>query len=306
LCSALSRLPYLAAYFVFEAVTLLLYLIVIRGILREPGSTWLIPVLAFPAVFWTLGYGQNAFLTAALFGGATLLIDERPIAAGLLFGMLCYKPHFGLLVPVALAAGRRWKTLATAAAFVTGLVVISLALFGGETWRAYMVAFFGSGQMSDYGLVHFNPAGFISLFSAARLAGLSAGLAHTVQLTATAAAMLFVAWVWRRNCTLPVRSAALAAGTLIAIPFAVLYDLMLSTIAMAWLTRAGRQNGVRPFDKPIIAGIYLIPLLSLHVGIAFHLPLGPLPALALAGLCSTRALYEARPGAFPGRKLPTA
>ena len=50
------------------------------------------------------GTGQNAFLTAALFGGATLLVDRRPVMAGLLFGALCYKPHFGLLVPVALAA----------------------------------------------------------------------------------------------------------------------------------------------------------------------------------------------------------
>jgi alpha-1,2-mannosyltransferase len=47
--------------------------------------------LAFPAVFWTLGLGQNAFLTATLFGGFTLLLDRRPIAAGILLGLLCYK-----------------------------------------------------------------------------------------------------------------------------------------------------------------------------------------------------------------------
>lgn len=292
LCSALSRLPYLAAYVVFQAATLTFYLIVIRGILKEAGSAWLIPVLAFPAVFWTLGYGQNAFLTAALFGGATLLLDKRPIAAGILFGMLCYKPHFGLLVPLALAAGRQWKAFVAAAVSVAGWIAISLAVFGWATWHAYLTAFFSSGEISDYGLVHFNPAGFISLFSAVRLAGFSAGLAHAVQLAATAFAVVFVCWIWWQDCSLPVRSAALAAGTLIAVPFAVLYDLMLATIAMAWLVRTGGERGFLRYEKPVIAGIYLIPLMALHVGTALRIPLGPLPAVALAALCMVRASSE--------------
>ena len=292
LCLALSRLPYLAAYLLFQATTLTFYLIVIRGILREAGSAWLIPVLAFPAVFWTLGYGQNAFLTAALFGSATLLIDKRPIAAGILFGMLCYKPHFGLLVPLALAAGQRWKAFAAAAISVAGWISVSVAVFGWDTWHAYLTAFFASGEISDYGLVHFNPAGFISFFSAARLAGLSVGLAHAVQLAATVSAVVFVCWIWWRNCSLPMRSAALAAATLIAIPFAVLYDLMLATIAMAWLVRAGGERGFLRYEKPVIAGIYLVPLMALHVGIALRMPLGPLPALALAALCVVRASQE--------------
>lgn len=292
LCSALARLPYLGAYVAFEAATFGLYLIAMRGILKEPGSSWLIPVLAFPAVFWTLGYGQNAFLTAALFGAATLLIDRRPIAAGLLFGMLCYKPHFGLLVPVALAAGRCWTAFAATAASVAGWIGVSVALFGWETWHAYLTAFFGSGTISDYELEHFNPAGFISLFSASRLAGSPVGVAHGVQLAGALAAVVLVGWIWWRNCSLPVRSAALAVGTLLAIPFAVLYDLMLATIAMAWLVRAGRQRGFLRYDEPVIAAIYLIPLLALHVGIAVHIPLGPLPAFALAALCAVRASRE--------------
>ena len=297
LCRALAQLPYLGAYIAFEAVTLGLYLIAMRGILKEPGSGWLIPVLAFPAVFWTLGYGQNAFLTAALFGGATLLIDRRPIAAGFLFGMLCYKPHFVLLVPVALAAARRWTAFAATAASVAGWIGVSVALFGWQTWHAYLTAFFGSGTISDYELEHFNPAGFISPFSASRLAGAAIGVAHGVQLAGAMAAVVLVGWIWWRNCSLPVRSATLATGTLIAIPFAVLYDLMLATIAVAWLVRTGRQHGFLRYEEPVIATIYLIPLLTLHVGIALHIPLGPLPALMLAALCAVRASREVRPAA---------
>ena len=115
LCSSLARLPYLLAFAAFEAVTLGLYLIVIRRILGEHGSAVFVLILAFPPVLWTIGLGQNGFLTAGLLGLATLLVDRRPLAAGFLFGALCCKPHFALLVPVALAAGGRWRALAAAA-----------------------------------------------------------------------------------------------------------------------------------------------------------------------------------------------
>src|SRR5216683_8135079 len=114
----LALLPYLAAFVTFQIVTLAFYIAVVQRILRVSGWTWCIPLLAFPSVFWAVGLGQNAFLTAALFGLGTLLIDDRPMLAGVAFGLLCYKPHFGLLVPVALFAGRRWSAFLAAAATV--------------------------------------------------------------------------------------------------------------------------------------------------------------------------------------------
>jgi hypothetical protein len=81
LCAALARLPYIVAFLAFELATLVLYLIVARRILGEPNWSVVVPLLAFPPVFWTLGLGQNAFLTAALFGAGTLYIDRRPVVA---------------------------------------------------------------------------------------------------------------------------------------------------------------------------------------------------------------------------------
>ena len=45
--------------------------------------------------------GQNGFLSAALLLGGTLLIDRRPILAGVLFGLLTFKPHLGLVLAFA-------------------------------------------------------------------------------------------------------------------------------------------------------------------------------------------------------------
>src|SRR6516162_9969424 len=140
LCALLARLPYLVAFLVFEVATLAVYLIVMSRILVQRSFAALVPVLAFPAVFWTLGLGQNAFLTAGLFGAGTLCIDRRPITAGLLFGALCYKPHFGLLVPIALAAGGHWRAFAAAFASAATLCLFSLMLFGWATWHDFLSA----------------------------------------------------------------------------------------------------------------------------------------------------------------------
>ena len=107
-CGGLARLPYIACLCRLRDCHFVSFFRVMRRILGERGWAMLIPILAFPPVLWTIGVGQNGFLTAGLLGAATLVVDRRPVAAGLLFGALCCKPHFALLVPVALAAGGRW------------------------------------------------------------------------------------------------------------------------------------------------------------------------------------------------------
>jgi alpha-1,2-mannosyltransferase len=76
LCAGLARLPYLAAFTLFEGGTLIPCLYVFKSILKEKGWGVLVPLLAFPAILINIGMGQNALLTAALFGGATLLIGR--------------------------------------------------------------------------------------------------------------------------------------------------------------------------------------------------------------------------------------
>jgi hypothetical protein len=290
LCALVARLPYIVAFIFFEAATLIPCLLVARGVLQERGAAVFLALLAFPAVFWTLGLGQNAFLTATLFGGAMLLIDRRPASAGLLLGALCYKPHFGLLIPIALAAGGRWRAFATAAIAVVGLVMLSVALFGWETWRDCVLAFANSHATYESGRIDFS--GMVSPFGAMRLLGGSAGAAYAVQGMATIAATLLVAWIWQQGLSLPLRAAALAAATLVAIPVVLIYDLALAGIAMAWLVRAARESGFLPWEKLALAAAFLVPVASRDIGLAWHLPLAPLIPLVLLVLVSLRALRE--------------
>jgi alpha-1,2-mannosyltransferase len=291
LCSVLATLPYLVAFVSYQAVTLAAFLIVMRGVLRMKGWGWVAPVLAFPPVFWNAGVGQNAFLIAALFGGFTLLIDRRPVAAGALLGMLCVKPHIGLLAPLALMAGGRWRALLAAVATAAVMVGLSVLLFGWRTWQAFFAAIAGSGAIYQSGRIDF--AGMISVFGGARLMGFAAVLAYAVQATIALSMAALIAPIWRRAASLPPRAASLLASTLLAVPLVLLYDELLALVAIGWLVREAGEHGFLPWEKFILLTIYPLSLLTWTIGTAWHVPLGPAIGLTILVLCLRRLHWTA-------------
>jgi alpha-1,2-mannosyltransferase len=286
LCAALASLPYLAAFLVFEALTLALCLIVMRETLAERDWSAVIPVLPFPAVFWTLGLGQNSFLTAALFGVGTLWIDRRPILAGICFGALCYKPHFALLVPVALLTGRDWRALGAFLGSAVALCGLSLVIFGWDTWQDYLAA--AAGSHATYASGRINFGGLITPFGGVLLAGGTPNAAYVAQAAATLGAGLLVAFVWRRGLPLPIRAATLAAASLVAVPVALIYDFMLAAVAAAWLVRD--PAGLAGWERVALTALFVLSMIPPSLAEAWHVPAGPLLALALLVLIAARAL----------------
>jgi glycosyl transferase family 87 len=299
LCAPLARLPYLAALAVFETGTLGAYLYMARRLAAEYGAAALLVLVAFPAVFWTIGTGQNAFLTAALFGAGTMLLDRRPILAGLLLGALCYKPHFGLLIPIALAAGRHGRAFGAAAVSVLGLVALSAFLFGAETWQAYIAAAASSHAVYETDLVDIG--GFANPFGFVIVLGGEPSLAYAVQAAAALLCAGFVGFVWTRGLSLPVRAASLIASTIVAVPLVLFYDLMLGAVAMLWLVRAGRANGFGDWEKSLLALLYMLPLVSGHLGPHWHPMTPPLFAALLLGLTVLAARREIAQSAAMGK-----
>jgi alpha-1,2-mannosyltransferase len=288
ICGVLAHLPYMVAFLVFEMATLFLYLLVARNIVGERNSAILLPLLAFPPVLWTIGLGQNAFLTAGLFGTATLLLDRRPAVSGLLFGALCYKPHFGMLVPVALAAGNHWRAFAAAFASAAGLCLLSLTLFGWEAWRDFLTAAAAAPAVYQSGRISFS--GFINPFGAVLLLGGTASMAYSAQAATIVAAAFLVAHVWRCQLPLAARAATLAAATLAAAPVALFYDLTLAAVASAWLLRAGGSYRLTEWEKVVVATLFIFTLDPRGLSDISHLPVGPLVTLGFAAFVAAHAL----------------
>ena len=299
LFAPLSVLPYYVAFYAFEIGTLVGFILTMRQILREPGWAWLGPVLAFPAIFWTLGLGQNAFLTASLLGGFTLLIDRRPGGAGVMLGLLCYKPHFGLLAPAALACGGHWKAFCAAAGTVMGLVGVSVAMFGIETWQAYLTAFTQSDSV--YGAGKIDYAGMVTPFGAARLLGFSPSASYLVQALITGSMVMMVALIWRLGPNRALRAATLLSATMLAVPMALLYDKLLLLVAICWLVRDGRQHGFLPWEKIVLLAAYPASVMIWVAGSEWGVPLGPVISFAVVLLTLRRIGTMRLP--MPGRAV---
>src|SRR5207248_4734657 len=117
------------------ALTLLCLLTIVCLIVRRTPAVALL--LASPFTLWNCYNGQCGFLTASLLGGALYFIERRPLVAGALIGCLTYKPHFGILIPFALAAAKQWRVMASAALTTLALVTMSIAAFGSEPWLEF-------------------------------------------------------------------------------------------------------------------------------------------------------------------------
>ena len=302
LAALLATMPYWLAVLVWQGTTLGLYLGSVKAVLGSRDPLWLLLALAFPAVFINLGQAHNGFLTAALFGAALLQLDKRPWLAGVLFGLLAYKPQFGLLIPLVLLVSGRWRTIFSAAATVAVLTLAVTLAFGTDVWTA----FFASTKFTREVVLEQGQTGWYkiqSVFSWVRMWGGGIGLAYAMQGTVIAAVAGALIWLWRGPAAYPLKAAALIIGCLLATPYSLDYDLMLLAPAIAFLAADGFQRGFAPWEKTTLAALWLVPLIARSVPEATLIPLAvPLMIAAFAFLLH-RAMNETRPaqasGIFP-------
>lgn len=286
ICLPLALTPYLGALAAWLAATGTLCWLTLRRWLDR--SVSMLAAFAFPATFSTLGHGQNAFLSTALFGAGGLMLARRPFIAGLCLGALVFKPHLGLLIPVALLAGRQWRAIAGAAVAVLGLAGLSLLVLGIDAWRGFLDVSALARAALEQGLL--GPAKMVSVFAAIRLWHGSVWLAYSLQGVAALAAAAGVAMVFSRQRASPAAGAALVAAAPLASPYLFDYDLMLSAIPMAWLLSQGLRTGFRPWEKSGLALAFILPLVARLAASGLLLPLGPPVTAALFLLVLRRAL----------------
>jgi alpha-1,2-mannosyltransferase len=312
IAGALAKMRYGAALAVWQASTLALYLLTIWAILKPGLSSpsprmagrddylWLLLALAFPAVLINIGHGQNGFLTAALLGSALVVLDRRPFVAGVLIGLLVYNPQFGLMIPLALIAGGRWRAFAAAAATVALLTLATTAAFEPQVWRAFLAStHFSRTVVLEQGSTGWQK--IQSVFSWARMWGAPIPLAYALQGALTAALGAAIVWLWRGRAPLALKRASLCFAAFLATPYSLDYDMMVLAPGIAFFAVDGVQRGFRPWEKTALAALWLAPLVARSVAQATLIPLGVPAMLAVFVLLLRRAELEpSLPMAFAG------
>ncbi|HTO62118.1 MAG TPA: glycosyltransferase family 87 protein [Bradyrhizobium sp.] len=300
---AVAALPYAPGLLLWLVTSMAAYLAAIRAIL--PRRETLLVAAAFPAVLINIGHGQNGFLTAALLGGALHLIDKRPALAGVLIGLLAYKPQFGVLIPIALVAGGRWSTIAAAAATVIALTVISIVALGSEVWHAFANSLnFTQSVVLEQGGTGWEK--IQSAFAAARNWGADVGTAYAIQMALGIGLAATLARLWRGASAFELKAAALVVASLLATPYVLDYDLVALAVAIAFLVRHGLICGFRACEISLLAAAWIVPLLSRSIAGATGIPLGLAVLLGLYVSILRRAAIDRNLATSPAVKLAQA
>jgi alpha-1,2-mannosyltransferase len=263
-----------------------------------PTTPWL--ALSFPPLLVNVITGQAGLLVAALFIGGMKLLPKRPLAAGLLLGLLVVKPQLGLLLPLVLAAGREWRAMAGAAGSSIGLIALSIVIFGLAPYQAWLG---NAGLITS--IVSEGLAGWhrmASVYGALRMAGLGSGAAWTVHILVAAAAAAAACLVWYRKADIEPRAAALAAATALASPYLFIYDTMILVVPFLWLIGRGR-------NRALLALAWAILFLALAQVAGWSggpnlMPLAPIVLLGLVLLETSQPREDLDPSASASETEP--
>lgn len=259
----LALMPYGVAFVSWAGVTLAAYLAAIAGIARDRRAALF--ALAAPASLACLVVGQNGFLTAALMAGVLLNLEARPVLAGLMLGLLTYKPHFGLLFPLALLFGGYGRAFVSAAIASLAILAASWLMAAGS-----LIAFVHHLGGMSHDFLSQGHAGFYklqSLYGFLRMWGAPDALAFAAQGLLLLATAAFVAWLWRSGKSYPLKCAGLCAASLLATPYLFLYDFPILALAIAFLWRE------RVFDRTETA-LLVISQLAIVLTLVVNAPMG--------------------------------
>lgn len=273
----LAYVPYPVALAGWLAVTLAFYLMLVR--LVSDHRYAMLFALALPATFVNLMHGQNGYLNTALLGGGLLLLDRRPWVAGVLIGLLVYKPHFGVLLPLLLAVQGRWKTFTSAAITAVAFCALSYVAYGQEPWLAFFANFDRVSLILEN---RFLPWSKIpSVFVMVAGLGVPMKVAYVVHGAVAAGLAVATLYAWRRSGPQTLKVALAIPAILAVSPYCFDYDLVLLALPIGLLADHGRRVALAAGSRFAMVLAAVAPLAFQPLAYRTDVQLMPLSILLL-------------------------
>jgi hypothetical protein len=279
----LGWMSYLVAFPVWMFATFLLYEAAIYAII--PRLTAVIVAVAPFYVAVNADFGHNGFLTAALIALTLVSLERGPWLSGIFLGLLTYKPHFGVLFPLALLASRNWRALASAAAASVFLGMAAGIAFGFQGWPSFIEPLLERhGTLAQDGQ---SELALHSVFGLLRWTETNASVPLLGHLTVAFVVALTVWIVWSKPIPYSLKAALLCVGSVMVSPYILFYDLCILSIAVTFLVRDGIGRGFLPGERSVIlicfAALFLV-----------RVPIGPVVCATLLILTVRRILLYRR------------
>jgi len=217
--------------------------------------------VAFTPIVGAVRDGQMVLLVAVgVILGMRLLESDHKVLAGVAFALIGVKPHLALMVPLALALARQWRTLAVLMG--TGTVLLGVS-----------VASVGSAGIHDYlGLLQWATSFDVQRQRSPMWLAGPGGVAiiETLTVLAVTGALILL-----RRRGLRVLLAVACVGSLLVSPYTNVGDLTL-VVLPAWLLYSGRWSAAAVVAVVLVAAVEGLELWPRSVPLAEFLALGAL------------------------------
>jgi len=287
LAAPFGQLGYLTALLLWTLLGVTIFFSVARRHIAD--NRLLVALMLSPATVFCIISGQSSLVTAAMLVTIFAWLDRRPVAAGVLIGLLTLKPQLGILFPVVLIASARWRVLASAT--VTSLVIggATAAVFGPQVWIDFATKGLAANNLVLADPERIATPFYPTIFMNLRGIDLPYSAAMAVQLCVAAFAIAAIIWAFtfRRDANPLLLMALFFACSVAAVPYMLSYDTLALTFAALLLLGAGSLDGA---GRRFVQLVYWLPLIQMVFG-NWHVP-GPAliaPAFAIYALTRLRA-----------------
>lgn len=229
----LARFSFLSSAATWVSVSLLIYFVCIHifwrccsGLRADRGIVVLCAV-AYPPLFHFLVRGQLSALILVCFTAAFLALRaDSHFLAGIVLGVLVFKPQFLVAIPLILSLARAWNMLA--ALVVSSAVQLSLArlYFGSAVMRGYFEMLRNAPRWISTAELRLAPIQMHSLRSFWTLLFPWAPVATGLYLISSIAVIVLAAAIWKSAAPLALRFSALLLAAVLSNPHLFIYDLL--------------------------------------------------------------------------------
>jgi hypothetical protein len=260
----LGFMPYVSSLVAWVSASFFVYQAAIYAIISRRAALVAAATPCF--VLFNIYFGHTGFLTAGFIGLSLALMERRPWLSGIFLALLTYKPHFGLLFPIALLASRNWRVIGATLAATTVLGVLAATVFGSGGWISFMYSL--ADRNAGLGSAPGIELRLESVFGLFHWVGASAWVSWGAQAAVSSVVVIAIWLLWAKPISYNLKAAALCSGSLLVSPYSISYDLCILSIAAAFFVREGLSRGFLSGDRIAILVCWFLSFLIMF-------PIGP-------------------------------
>lgn len=248
LLAPLARLPYVPAYIVWQVCSFLVLFATALAWRQEGAALWSMACAWSVPAAYNLIRGQDAFFLLAILSASVLLLRTgRDVLAGLIFALCGIKWHLFLLLPVFIAASRRWRFGAGAVAGCAALAGFSFAA-AGWNWPLEYRDVVAYASVTPHWSDMPNLRGLL----------FNAHLPRVFELLMSGAGICLIGFRLRRMPCDQALLVAVAGGVLVS-PHAYLYDCVLFIPLLVTGLRFGAREATRVVSLLLLTPFFYLP-----------------------------------------------